>query len=217
MDYELDFPQFLKRFNLYVLPVSTDDIVPGAVLDGGGYFSKGFVYQGHIGELMPRIPDEFWQTELSKANLVTSAVNHNVSLKGKNALTWGGINVGGGLENADGATVRIQGMHARSFLNGKGHASILSLRPILSRLKMVQPESYVSLVNNYIVMDAYYASEVILEFDADRGVDLQAEVEQAGGIQINGDGEAKWKSKTALVVTQNVEVPFAFSGFRVPK
>ena len=69
-DYELDFPQFLKRFNLFLLPVSTDDIAPGAVLDTGGYFDRGFSYQGHLSELMPRIPDEFWETELNRANLV---------------------------------------------------------------------------------------------------------------------------------------------------
>ncbi len=214
-DYELDFPQFLKRFNLLLLPVSTDDIVPGAVLDTGGFFDRGFTYQGHLNELMPRIPDDFWETELNRANLVTGAVSHSVSLRGKSALSFWGVNVSGGLTRARSARVRITGIHARSFADGKGHASILTLRPLLARLKVAQPEAYQVLINDYVVMETFYASECIIDLDANSDANLRAEVELAGGIQVGGEGQAAWKSNSSFVVSQNVEVPFAFSGFRV--
>src|SRR5262249_25585052 len=183
-DYELEVPQFLRRFNLYLLPVSTDDIVPGTVVAKGGHGGKGFTYQGHLSELMPRIPDSFWDTELNKANLVTNTVSHSVNLKNKNSLSLWGIQVGGGLDEADSAKLQIKDIHARTFRSGKGHASILSLQPILARLSVIQPESFSILLNKYVVMETYYASEVVLEFDAGAGADLQAEVEKAGGIQV---------------------------------
>lgn len=214
---ELDFPQFLKRYNLLLLPVATDDIEPGAVLDTGGYFSKGFTYQGHLSELMPRIPDEFWETELDRANLFSGVVNHSVSLRGKTGLAQWGISIGGGLQKASGANFRIMGISARSFVNGKGHASILTLKPLLMRLKLVQPEAYDVLIDDYIVMEAYYASECVVDFDVSRGVDLQGEVMLAGGVNVAGEGGAQWKSKSSLVITQNVQVPFGFSGLRVTR
>jgi hypothetical protein len=216
-DYELEVPQFLRRFNLYLLPVSTDDIVPGAVVAKGGHRGKGFTYQGHLSELMPRIPDSFWDTELNKANLVTNTVSHSVNLKNKNSLSLWGIQVGGGLDEADSAKLQIKDIHARTFRGGKGHASILSLQPILARLSVIQPESFSILLNKYVVMETYYASEVVLEFDAGAGADLQADVEKAGGIQVNGNAEARWKNNSMVTVSQNVEVPFAFSGFRIGK
>jgi hypothetical protein len=215
--YELDFPQFLKQYNLLLLPVATDDTVPGAVLDTGGFFSKGFTYQGHLSELMPRVPDEFWETELDRANLFTGTINHSFNLRGKSNLSLWGVNIGGGLARANSASFRIMGVSARSFANGKGHASILTLKPLLMRLKQVQPEAYEVLVNDYIVLETYYASECLIEFDVTRGADIQAEVLQAGGVTVGGQGSADWKSTNSIVVTKNVEVPFAFSGLRVPR
>jgi hypothetical protein len=215
-NYDLEFPQFLKRFNLLLLPVSTDDIVPGAVLDTGGYFSKGFTYQGHLSELMPKVPDYFWETELDRANLVNGVVNHSMSLRGKSTMSLWGIDVGGGLTRANSANFKIMGISARSFTNGKGHASILTVKPLLARLKMVKPEAYEVLVNDYLVMETYYASEAIIEFDVGTDVNLEADVAKAGGVNVQGNGQFAWKTKTSIVVTQNVEVPFAFSGFKVP-
>jgi hypothetical protein len=214
-NYDLEFPQFLKRFNLTLLPVSTDDIIPGAVLDTGGYFSKGFTYQGHLSELMPKVPDEFWETELDRANLVNGVINHTLSLRGKSTLSLWGVDIGGGLTRANGANFKIMGVSARSFANGKGHASMLTLKPLLARLRTVQPESYQVLVNDYVVMETYYASEAIIEFDVGTDVNLQADVSRAGGVHVEGDAQFTWKTKSSIVITQNVEVPFAFNGFRV--
>jgi hypothetical protein len=213
--YDLELPQFLKRYNLLLLPVSTDDIVPGSVMDTGGYWSRAFTYQGHLSEIMPKVPDYFWETELNRANLVNGVVNHTLSLRGKSTLSLWGIDIGGGLTRANSANFKIMGISARSFADGKGHASTLSLKPLLSRLKMVQPEAYEVLVNDYLVMETYYASEAIVEFDVGTDANLEADVARAGGINIQGNGQFAWKTKTSIVVTQNVEVPFAFSGFRV--
>jgi hypothetical protein len=65
-------------------------------------------------------------------------------------------------------------------------------------------------------MEAYYASECVIDFEVSRGADLQGEVMKSGGVRVVGDGSAQWKSDTSLVITQNVEVPFAFNGLRVP-
>ena len=54
VDFGLERPFNLPADQLFGL---TDDILPGSVLDTGGYFSRGFTYQGHLSELMPRVPD----------------------------------------------------------------------------------------------------------------------------------------------------------------
>ena len=75
----LEFPEFLKRQQLQLLAVSTDDVIPGAVVNKE---RRGYAPQGRLEEILAAEPRGFWDTEMNQANLVYGTVERTFSLAG---------------------------------------------------------------------------------------------------------------------------------------
>src|SRR5262245_436788 len=116
----LAFPEFLRRHQLQLLAVSTDDIVPGAVVDKE---RRGYAPQGHLSEVLTDETEGYWDTEMNEANLVYGTVERSVGLGGKASLSEMGVTVQGGLSRARSATFSITGVYARTFVDPPGHAT----------------------------------------------------------------------------------------------
>ncbi len=208
----LEFPEFLKRHQLQLLVVGTDDILPGTVVDKE---RRGYAPQGYLQEILSREPGGYWETELNKANLAYGTIERTFSLGGKTSLTEMGVSVEGGLGRAKAATFAITGVHARTFLNGPGHASMFSLVPKLHALKKEDKKSWRLVNGKWIILETFYASEATVSFQTSGDVNLKADVEAAGGVSASGSGGVKWTGKRSFVITENNQVPFAFRGWMV--
>jgi len=208
----LEFPEFLKRHQLQLLAVSTDDVIPGAVVDQE---RRGYAPQGRLEEILAAEPPAFWDTEMNQANLVYGTVERTFSLAGKASLTEMGVRIDGGLARAKSATFAITGVYARTFMNGSGHASMFSLVPKLHDLKKADKPRWKLVNGKWIVLETFYASEARISFDTSGEVNLKAEVDAAGGANVSGSGGIKWTGKRAFTITGNNQVPFAFRGWKV--
>jgi hypothetical protein len=208
----LKFPAFLRRYDLQLLAVATDGIGPGTVLDKK---KGGFLPQGHLSELLDDRPPRFWSVVLRRANLTEGTIERTVTLTGKASLDEMGIEVGGGLERASSVTFAITRVSAKTFASGSGRASELALLPLLQTLRQARLAAWKILKGKWVVLETYHASEATLTFSAREGVDLEADVTQAGGAHVHGGGNVKWTSKRSFTIAQNNAVPFAFRGFRV--
>jgi len=207
----LKFPQFLKRFKLTILRVATDDVIPGAVLSP----RRGYIYQGHLSELLAGQPKKFWKTELDPANIVYGTVEREFSLSGKASLDQMGVKVEGGLGRAKSVKYSISAVHAQTFLNGTGHASMFSLTPRLHQLKKRNRRAWRMVNNKWVVLETYYASEAEVTFATSGSVDLKGDVENAGGVSVHGGGGIKWTGERSFKIIENNAVPFAFRGWKV--
>jgi hypothetical protein len=208
----LDFPQFLKRFGIQLLGVANTDVAPGEVVDKA---KKGFMPQGHLQEILTSQPSAFWDTEFNRANMVYGTVERTFSLAGRASLTEMGVQISGGLRSAKSVTFSITGVNARTFINGPGHASMFSLVPLVNHLKEADRPRWKLVNGKWIVTETYYATEATVSFQTSGGVNLKAQVDEAGGVQAGGDGKVEWTSKKSFTITQNDGVPFGFRGWKV--
>ena len=208
----LEFPQFLKRYALQLLAVSNSDLAPGEVVDKG---RKGFLPQGHLQEILGERSPGFWDTEMNLANLVYGSVERTISLDGTASLNEMGVQIGGGLKSARSITFNITGVHARTFLNGPGHASMFALTPVVHALRKGDREKWKMVNGKWIVTETYYATEATVSITTSGAVDVKAQVEEAGGVHVGGSAAVQWTTKKSFTITQNDGVPFGFRGWKV--
>ena len=209
---KLEFPDFLERFQLQLLGVSTTDVVPGVVVDKA---RRGFQPQGHLSELLPDQPNTFWETEINEANIVYGGVERRINLGGKASLNEMGVSVEGGLRNARTAVFTITGISARTFVNGIGHATKFSIMPLVHELRQKNRTRWRLVNGKWIVFETYYATQASVVFDTEGGANIKADVEEAGGVSVHGGGEITWKGNRGFIIANNNKVPFAFRGWQV--
>jgi hypothetical protein len=199
------FPQFLRRYGITLLFVSTTDVIPGAIIEKK---KKSFFPIGRLHQIFGD-PAADWATELKDANFAYGTVERSLSLKGKSSLTEFGVDVSGGLRRAKKVKFGITNVICRSFET----QNKLTIIPRLNTLRLTDKATW-DLVNDKWIADyTYYASEVTFDFDVDAGVDLKAEIENK--INLSADAGIEWTSKRSFTITKNQNVPFGFSGWRV--
>ena len=208
----MDFPDFLKRYQMQLLGVAIDDVFPGAVVDKARH---GYLPQGHLREVLTGQKSAFWDTEMNAANLAYGSIERTISLSGRASLSEMGVSIDGGLRSARSATFMITGVYARSFKNGEGHATRLTLIPMIHALRATEKVKWKLVNGKWIVTETYYAREATLSFEATRRANIKADVEKAGGVKVGGGGAVTWTTKSQLTIAQNDQVPFAFRGWKV--
>ncbi len=207
----LKFPAFLRKHDLQLLVVATEEIRPGTVLDRKKH---GFLPQGHLQAVLDR-PPRFWAVVLRRANLAEGTIERTISLSGKSSLDEMGVEIGGGLERASAVTFSIDKVSARTFAQGAGRASKLALVPLVGALRKSDPATWKAIKGRWIVLETYHASEATLVFDVRGDADLVSDVQAAGGARVHGAGTLRWTSKRSFTIAQNNAVPFAFRGWTV--
>ena len=203
---QLGFPQFLRRYGIRMLVTSTPDIIPGAVIERR---RKGYFKFGHLREVIGGTPAS-WKTTLEPANFIYGSVERSLSLANRASLNEFGVIIGGGLSRAKKVTFDIQNVQARIFVK----RSKLSLLPELFAVRQKDRRVWKRTLNDKWVADyTYYATEVRFSFETEVGVDLQADLSDR--IVVSADSTIEWKSKGSFVVTNTIDVPFGFSGWKL--
>lgn len=201
----LPFPQFLNRYGIKLLFASTADIVPGTILDKK---RRGYIPIGHVEHVLGG-PSKIWSSKLQPANFVYGTIKRNLSLKGKVSLVQFGIAVSGGLKNARSVTFEISGVKARSFKT----QSKITILPQIQKIRRKNRRLWRIINNNWFADYVYYASEAKVTFSVAGGADLKAGIEKR--VKISAGANINWESNRSFTITNNVKVPFGFSGWRV--
>ena len=123
---KIEFPQFLRRYGIKMLVTSTQDIIPGAIIERR---KRGYFKFGHLREVLDG-DAESWRVELQPANFVYGSVERTLSLVGSSRLDQFGIVIGGGLSRAKSVRFDLQNVQARVLVNRSklGNGTISALR-----------------------------------------------------------------------------------------
>ena len=203
---QINFPQFLRRYGIKMLITSTPDIVPGTIIERR---RKGYFKYGHLREVLGG-DDKSWRYRLQPANFIYGSVERSLSLASRTRLNEFGVIIGGGLNRARSVRFDLQNVQARILTN----RSKLSLIPELFAFRRDNRRAWNKTLNDKWVADyTYYATEVRFTFEAEGGVDLEADI--ADELVVSGSALVEWKNKKSFVVANTAEVPFGFSGWKL--
>jgi hypothetical protein len=201
----LPFPQFLNRYGIKLFFSSVADTKPGAVIKRQ---KRGFFVIGTLDDVLGGGSAK-WSSTLQDANFVYGRVDRTLSLKGKASLKEFGVSIDGGLNRATAVTYQITGVKARSFKT----QSRIKILPELENLRLTNKAKWKLINNCWIAEYVYYATEFTVKFDAATGVKLKADFENR--VKVSGEAELDWKTDRSFTITNNLEVPFGFSGWQV--
>ena len=202
----LPFPQFLNRYGIKLFVASTPDIVPGVIIERR---NRGFFRCGHL-ETFLGGGHKSWDTKLQPANFVYGTVERKLSLSGRASLNEFGVTIGGGLARARSVRFDIQNVKARSFVK----RDKLSIIPLLFKYRKQNKKQWNMLLNDKWIADyTYYASKVMFYFDANKGVDIQADTDMK--VIASANCKVIWKTRKSFVIANSEEIPFGFSGWKL--
>lgn len=199
----LELSQFLKKFSLYPLGTTATEAKPGCVLSKG-FLRRGFALEGHLAEVLTGLPGSFWESEQHRANLVYGTLVGVVRADDKGAVRELGVRLEG---LAPGARVQFAVTEVRgsTFRNAYGGADKFLLASLLNDLRRTNPDRWRKLGDKWIVMETYYPTEIVMDFEPSSG--------RRDKITVHGHGKGTWQNDQRLVVT-NSAIPIAFSGFK---
>lgn len=202
---KLPFPQFLNRYGIKLLFSATPDVVPGVIIEKR---KKGFFVIGKLDHVLGGGAAK-WATKLQPANIVYGSVERTLSLKGKTSLNEFGVKVGGGLKHASSVSFQITGVKARTFET----QSMITIWPKIDKIRMSNKQMWKMINNNWIADHVFYATEVTVQFKVETGTNLKADIENR--VNVSSGVGIDWKSNRSFAITNNQEVPFGFSGWKI--
>ncbi|MFO7997768.1 MAG: hypothetical protein R6U86_02180 [Bacteroidales bacterium] len=203
----MDFQRFIRKHisGLKLLPISTEQYVPGVILD-----AERLRFFGHCRDVLPEEPESTWTFSFTEANMIYGSLSSNRKMRsGLSILGLFSLRGGFGHDlsvHFDVADVR------GAYLN----TNQLTLQPRINALRSIDRRGRWRLVNNkLVVLETFYASEVCVTFYKNNEVMTQAELEELSRLDVRSDIEYRWKGGRELVISRNSSVPFGVRGFIV--
>jgi hypothetical protein len=194
-------PQVLRRWGLLLLGASSEEIVPGVVLD-----RRTFQRIAYLKNLLEGSED-LWPTQLIDGH-IPDVVQWERSLRGRASLVIPGvIAIRGGLGPATGGRFSISQVATRVLRSQYLDDVRLQVRLEEWAQERSNRRYHRRIRRNLFVESTWYAQEYTLELLGTRGADLEAEV--AENINVGAGASAEWASGTTVRVTGNTRVPFA--------
>ena len=201
----LDFPQFLKRYNIKLLYVSDQQVVPMALVCKK---RQGYDYQGHLRNYLAGPPTK-WAYEPGPASIVYGTIEKETSAKGKASITEFGFQISGGLSRASSISYTLNDVRVMFPLN----TDPLQLVGDINELRKSNKPAWRALNNLWVVQKTFYVSDLKVTMNVEGNAN--ADVDFRNEVEIVGEGEVTWKNKKEFTVTNNIAVPFGFSGFKI--
>jgi hypothetical protein len=203
----MDFLRFIRKHiaGLRLLPISTEQYVPGVILD-----REKLRYFGHCRDILPEEPETSWGYTRTDANMIYGSLTSSRSL-GSGVSILGLFSLRGGLDQDIRVHFRVSDVKG-AFLN----TNQMTLQPRLNALRSADRRGRWRLVNNkLVVLETYYACEVAITFLRNNEVLTQAELEEVTSLDVHTRIEYHWAGERELVVSRNAGVPFGVRGFVV--
>ena len=199
----LEFRNFQRRYKIRLFRIATPDKKPGAIVEKKG---QTYTKVQTLKNLFEEASDK-WRTRLDPATIVTETVEKKYSLQNKTRISKFGINFGGGLDRAKNVKYTISEVRQRRFISKEWD----NIAAKLESFHKLRPTKLKRILNCFVIVFVYYASEFKIEFD----VDVKADIK--GQIALEGSTEFKWESGSNRImrVSKNKSVPFGFRGWKI--
>jgi hypothetical protein len=203
----MEFYGFIRKHiaGLKLLPIATDQFVPGVILE-----PEKMRFFGHLRDVLPEEPESSWAYTRTEANMIYGSLTSSRKMRsGLSILNLFSLKGGFG-----------HGLHVHFEISGVQGAYLntnqLALQPRVNDLRTTDRRGHWKLVNNkLIVMETYYASDVSVKFYRDNEVMTQAELEEVSGLNLRSEIDYRWEGGQELVISRNDSVPFGVRGFIV--
>lgn len=203
----MDFQRFIRKHiaGLKLLPISTEQYVPGVILE-----PEKLRFFGHCRDVLPDEPESTWEYRRTVANMLYGSLSS--SRKMRSGLSVLGLfSLRGGFDH----DLRVN-FHVNDVRGAYLNTNQMALQPKINALRSEDRRGRWRLVNNkLIVLETFYATEVTVGFYRDEEVMTQVELEEISRIDMQAEIEYQWKGGRELVISQNASVPFGVRGFIV--
>ncbi len=201
------FRRFIQKHipGLRVLPISTEQFVPGVILD-----REKLRLMGHCREILHDEPESAWTYTLSKASMIYGTVQADRKL-------GGGVKVLGIISLRSGYLDDIRVHIDISEVRGAALDMYqMELQPKLNALRKTDRRGRWRLINDHlVVMETYYASKFKATFYRKNQLLARADLDAIATLDLEGHIEYQWETDHSLVVANNEHVPFGVRGFVV--
>lgn len=192
------------------LTIADNRYVPGALLKSEDIDLFTDEIQSFLSP--PFQPDDF-ETELAPANFILAEANESFSDNAAlSVLSFLGLSIGRKREFS--MKISVEELRVRRYKKSKmGHDAFETALRIFKADNEDRFKS--SLRGRFLVFNSFYASKFRLEFSSGSG--LESEVKVANpGASVGANLEIE-KEAGGVLVSNNIQIPFAVSGFRVTR
>lgn len=203
----MEFQRFIRTHlaGLRLLSVSTENYVPGTILD-----RVKLRILGHCREILPGEPESSWAYSKSEASMMYGTITANRKMR-SGLQVMGLFSLNGGFERGLSVNIELTDIRGASL-----HTSQLALQPKIASLRNTDRRGkWRQISNSLIVLETFYAAGFTATFSRDEQVITQAELEEITKLKMQASVDYHWKAGRQLVVTQNAKVPFGVRGFPV--
>ncbi len=203
----MDFQRFIRTHlaGLRVLAVSTENYIPGIILD-----REKLRILGHCREVLPDEPESTWSYSTSDASMMYGSITANRKMK-SGLKVMGIFSLRGSVDRDLSVHIDINDIRGASL-----NTSQLALQPKINQLRNIDRRNRWRVISNQlIVMETFFASGFTATFMRNDQVVTQAELEEITKLNVEASVDYHWQAGKQLVVTQNARVPFGVRGFVV--
>ena len=201
------FHRFIRKHvpGLRLLPVSTTQYEPGALLD-----PDSMRLLGHGRDILPDEPEDTWRYGRSNASIVYGTVSLDRKFGG-GASILGVLSVRGSLKGDVRVNIDISDVKG-SFLK----TSQLVLQPLFNQIRRTDRRGLWRMINGkFVVMEAFYACRFEARFSRNNELIGKSELERSARLDVSGGLEYSWANENVLVISNKDSLPFGVRGFTV--
>ena len=208
----LRLPQFLKKYGIRLLPVSSKDVVPGLVLARERLTpitSLEYRLDGTTG---------VWPTTTVEGKIV-DAFTWEEARDASGGLTIPGIvSITGGLAKGRSGVFKVSNTTLR-MLDTATQPDLFEL-DLKHRLAQWRKQSenrtwWHRLDDHWFVQSAWFAEDFTLEFKTESGAEIDVQATVAAEVNVEAGATVNWTSESSLTVTGVKTVPFAVGVWRL--
>ena len=159
--------------------------------------------------LMDGVHGASYQSELLRESIIVGEFSDEVAAGPNLALPQFGFRAGASFNQETTAKFTVGSVNVRCF---KNPFAKYDLRRKLRGLKETDRRRYLWADNGFLVSDAYYATDLRIEFENEGGPAPKSAYAKMG---IAGGFAASWPDDMTLILAGTARVPFAVAGLKI--
>lgn len=201
----LAFKDYLKRFDVKLLMLASEGIVPADLLrekkDGLFKVGRAMDVVGSLGDYL---------NCLESGNMINGEIEETRNFGGGATLPLlGGLVLKGGLKNTRKAITTITEVKCR-VLDVRSARSAIQIMSDLLSLKNTDKQKWKQVNNKWFVVQCWYATKFTVTLTGTKDLEAKAEVKE-----VKVDGTSSWVDKNILDVVSNPSVPFGVNALKL--
>ena len=199
--------QFIRKHipGLRIIPLSTEQYVPGCIMD-----REKLRLLGHCRQVLPDEPESSWTYAKSEASIIYGNISTGRKMD-SGIRVLGVLGLRGGFSQDVHVHIEVSDIRGAALPLNQ-----MELQPKLNELRRTDRRGRWRQINDRLVaLETFYASEFKAAFYRKNKVLKKADLEKISAVDVEADVEFSWIKDHTLVISCNDKVPFGVRGFVV--